>query len=197
MEKYIKEELNNLFGEIDYKIFNELRKGGDVIFVGGCIRDILLNKEVKDFDLCYISKENKLDYIASKHNGVKNRFNGYKIQGNREWDIWNLEDTYAFRKGHFETSIENISKTSFFNCNAITYHYDNKLYFEECFFDFYNNNTLDINCDKSIDDLMNIARCVKFVRKYECKVSSILSDFINENIKKYSSKEINKIMKKI
>src|SRR5699024_3019557 len=108
---------NDIFDQF----FNEAFKQGDLILVGGAIRDFALHRNPKDLDIIIDCNLYKLNDLMNKYNFHKNRFGGYKFKiKDIQIDIWNISNHWAFKENIYECSFENISKGAFFNFDAIT-----------------------------------------------------------------------------
>lgn len=104
----IKVEIYNLLEDYPetLRFINGLSEFGDLLFFGGSIRDYYLYNEYKkmprDFDIAvklHCKTEKTFESFVEKYNYKKNRFGGYKVNiENIEFDLWNLENTWAFRE---------------------------------------------------------------------------------------------------
>jgi len=121
-------EKNKILSKLDeyFPSFNKFKLIGEPYIVGGFLRSVILNREIKDLDIVILNgnldnilkniNDNKLDYIINRFGGVKIKFN------NKYVDIWSANNL-----------IEAIE-------------YD----FEGLFFDIYNKKFLDIGFTQAI-----------------------------------------------
>jgi len=101
-------------------LFQKLNLFGDLILVGGAIRDFAYLKNPRDIDIIIDSKHTDFENILQGYEYKKNRFGGYKIFfANIEIDIWGITSNWAFKEKILETHFENISKGSFYNFDAL------------------------------------------------------------------------------
>lgn len=99
---------------------NDLSQFGDLILVGGAIRDFTYLKSPRDVDIIIDSKESNFDVAIKNFPHRKNRFGGYKVFfENIEFDIWGINHNWAFKKKIFDTKFKNISKGTFYNFDAL------------------------------------------------------------------------------
>jgi hypothetical protein len=102
------------------RLVRSLGRSGRVIVFGGFVRDAVHNflhsdsQQFRDLDLVVDGKLESSDRRAMNHfGGYRNWFaSGMKI------DYWPLEKTYAFSKGFFHPSLENLPLTTVYTINA-------------------------------------------------------------------------------
>ena len=102
-------------------LFSELGKRGNIIIIGGAVRDLIISDcEPRDIDLI-IDTDIKLDFLLDKFKNVsKNRFGGYKLNLNGlEFDIWSINDHWAFKQEILEKSFKNIEHSTFLNFDSL------------------------------------------------------------------------------
>lgn len=91
----IVDDVEKMFNEY-FDVFNKFNIEGKPYIVGGFLRNILLNRPIKDLDIvvCNGDKENILENIRKNNLNYKiNYFNGYKIIYNgKEIDIWDVNN---------------------------------------------------------------------------------------------------------
>src|SRR5574338_211336 len=96
-------ELKNLSQDINFLISRlETTSNNGIGIFGGAVRDWWLNKTPKDIDIV-IDTEYFQDVISCFSSPKDNAFGGYvfEIDG-VVFDIWNFQDSYAFKHGGFE-----------------------------------------------------------------------------------------------
>lgn len=123
-------EFNKVFNFINYKkqrnydfkyLLDELEKRGDIILIGGAIRDIILkNSEPRDIDII-IDTNDELRFLEKSFKKVdRNRFGGYKIHLNEiVVDVWSIQNHWAFREKILEKSFINIKYSTLLNYDSI------------------------------------------------------------------------------
>ncbi|MEK3883688.1 hypothetical protein [Paenibacillus sp. PL2-23] len=100
--------------------FSNLERYGDIILIGGSIRDIALNgKKPRDIDIIVDTDKESLDdaFVGIQH--VRNRFGGYKaVYMEQEFDIWTLANNWAFKSKILDAKVENIPQGCFYNLDS-------------------------------------------------------------------------------
>ena len=149
------------------KFFNELKRYNPII-IGGFIRNIINNEEVRDIDIIL----NTEDYFAINRivNKLKldyriNQFDGYKIIFNNiTIDLWYIKNHNLFKKGIYNIDVNNLKDTTFINYDSLIYDINNKKldidYYQECInsntIDFVGNNDAIINNPKPYLSIVKI-----------------------------------------
>lgn len=142
MEKQI-ETINNYFTNIrnNYSHINTFFSFLDENAVhyaalGGAVRAALNNSSsLRDIDIIYQTDYTLIqDYLVK--NGInfkRNTFDGIKFRiDNIQFDVWNIENHFAFKENYYKTDFKNIWKTTLLNYDSIMYDFtDNKLYDKE------------------------------------------------------------------
>ncbi|MDR4938796.1 hypothetical protein RGU11_20650 [Rossellomorea marisflavi] len=101
-------------------LLSNLNQLGDLILVGGAIRDFAFLKSPRDIDIIIDSEESNFDEAVKRFNYRKNRFGGYKVfLDNVEFDIWGIKHNWAFKEKILDTQFKNISKGTFYNFDAL------------------------------------------------------------------------------
>ncbi|WP_061302236.1 hypothetical protein [Clostridium botulinum] len=199
-------KMMNYFKKSDDSInnlLNILEENGKVILIGGAIRSALQERyNPRDIDIILkLNKNFNLDYILQrkKIKYKKNRFGGYKIFFNKiVFDIWKMEEHWAFKNCYYEEKIENIQKTTFLNYDSLVYDYSNnklyKEYYEKC------NENLVIDIIGNLDCIkenpspdINIMRMLKIKSETNYKFSEISDSYIANYYKYCSNHDINLI----
>ena len=77
-----------------------------IYLIGGSIKDLLLDREVRDIDIVVLSNDDtQIKSFIDKYNlqYQRNNFGGYKIKyGDLEIDIWNSNDLYKCIQYNFD-----------------------------------------------------------------------------------------------
>ncbi|NLK98934.1 hypothetical protein [Defluviitalea saccharophila] len=192
-DKSIKNQLIYFLAKDNYtlKFIRELTNVGELLFFGGSIRDICFFRETppmpRDFDIA-IKFKNK-DYFNQIINDYKykiNRFGGYKFKiSNIEFDVWDLENTWAFKNTDLSPSEENLAKSVYLTIDGIVYNFNKERLYDEIFRDSLSNRSLDIALEKNPQVELNLLRALIFKEKYNLsfseKLKSVFKNYINHN----------------
>lgn len=163
------------------QLISKLSEKYEVVFFGGSVRDYILLKhfEPRDFDIVLIDKEKNKVEIDEVLSQVKlceiyrNFFGGYKVLTDFiEFDIWKMNDTWAFKNKHVEYGLDNLFKTVFLNVDSYAYNYTKMEFVNNC----------DKNIPKDIDIVLyenpnltlNIIRAIIYSKKYSIDISDRL-----------------------
>lgn len=142
MEKQI-ETINNYFSNIRVNnsninsFFSFLEK--NIIHyavLGGSVRAALNNVSVfRDIDIVYQSNSSSIEsfLLENKINYKQNTFKGLKFNiDNIRFDVWNIDNHFAFERNYYKPQFKNIYKTTLLNYDSIVYDFtDNILYAKE------------------------------------------------------------------
>ena len=148
---------------------NKLRQYGDIVLIGGMLRDIILfgNWGFKsDLDCVIKPKDiNEFDKYMMGLGAHVNKFGGYAIQLNR-WkiEVWPLERTWAHVNRHVNVSdFKDLRKVTFFNCDAIIYDLNQKSFIvNDSYFDDLSNRILEINLKPNPNPTGNAVRAFRY-----------------------------------
>lgn len=196
-EKDIKNKLIFLLGK-DSNTLNfieELTNVGDLLFFGGSIRDICLFPDnpplPRDFDIAIKFKDkNKFELITRKYNYRRNRFGGFKFKiGNMEFDIWDLENTWAFNNTNLQASEENLAKSVYLNIDGIVYNFNKSKIYDELFRTSIKACKLDVNLEDNPQVELNLLRALVFKDKYKKEYKLKFSSNLKSIYKKYLADE--------
>lgn len=197
-EKSIKNQLIYFLGK-DSSTLNfikELSNVGELLFFGGSIRDICLFPEKppmpRDFDIAIKFKDKQhFDLIKSKYNYRENRFGGYKFKlSNIEFDIWDLENTWAFKYTNISASEENLVKTVYLNIDGIVYNFNKARLYDELFRTSIRDSKLDVNLEENPQIELNLLRALVFKEKYNLNFSNRLKSVFKNYLLDESEKLI-------
>ncbi|MED2206970.1 hypothetical protein P4222_23345 [Bacillus thuringiensis] len=196
-EKNIKNQLIFLLGK-DSNTLNfieELTNVGDLLFFGGSIRDICLFPDnpplPRDFDIAIKFKDkNKFELITRKYNNRRNRFGGFKFKiGNMEFDVWDLESTWAFNNTNLQASEENLAKSVYLNIDGIVYNFNKSKIYDELFRTSINACKLDVNLEENPQVELNLLRALVFKDKYKEEYKLNFSSNLKRIFKQYLADE--------
>ncbi|NUU58954.1 hypothetical protein [Paenibacillus agri] len=167
-------------------LFQRLESRGNVVIVGGTIRDILFNKKKpRDIDIILDTEDDVLDDVFVGMKYSRNRFGGYKAIHNKQiFDIWTIRSNWAFKNNIVDTKVENIPKGCFYNLDAAYFNLatgeGEATYFKSAL----NNKRLDIILDEQYIDCnpspeINIIRAMVLKKQYELSYSSRVKKYIS------------------
>lgn len=187
LNKTIRDEITELLVNHpqSLNLINKLSRIGELLFFGGSIREYCLNNEYRnmprDFDIAIKfnnknkNSENVLDGYFSEFIYRKNRFGGYKVQvEDLEFDIWDINNTWAFKEKKLPAEEENLIKSVYLNVDGVVYNFNkNKLYNEELT-NSINNKEIDIVLKENPQKNLNLLRAIVFKKKYKYEFSERL-----------------------
>ncbi|WP_336663952.1 hypothetical protein [Kurthia gibsonii] len=190
-EKNIKNQLIYFLGKDRYtlKFIDELTNVGELLFFGGSIRDICFFQDKptmpRDFDIAIKFKNrNHFNQIIRNYNYKINRFGGYKfIISNMEFDVWDIENTWAFKNTDLSPSEENLAKSVYLSIDGIVYNFNKAILYDEIFRDALSNRSLDIALEENPHVELNLLRALVFKEKYNLsfskKLKSVFKEYLN------------------
>ncbi|WP_394186820.1 hypothetical protein [Metabacillus halosaccharovorans] len=196
-EKNIKNQLIFFLGkDPDTLTFiEELTNVGDLLFFGGSIRDICMFPDKpplpRDFDIAIKFKDrNRFELITRKYNNRRNRFGGFKFSiGNMEFDVWELESTWAFNNTNLQASEENLAKSVYLNIDGIVYNFNKSKIYDELFRTSIKACKLDVNLEENPQVELNLLRALVFKDKYKEKYKLNFSSNLKSIFKKHLANE--------
>lgn len=165
--------------------FNKLETYGNIIIIGGSIRDIVLNgKDPRDIDIILDSEAIQIDDVFEGMEYTQNRFGGYKaVYNQQEFDVWSIINNWAFKTKILDATIENIPKGCFFNLDATYFNLSTGLgdaqYFSEALY----RKQLDIVLDDehiytNPFPEINIVRAIVLKKEYNVTYSKKVETYI-------------------
>lgn len=201
MEKRDNEIKNSLINLLKLRkdtleFVSELSQTGDLLFFGGSIRDVYIHDEVKefprDFDIAIkFRNKRKFDTITKKYNFKKNRFGGYKFNvSNTEFDVWDLNNTWAFKNTYLKACEENLVKSVFLNVDGVVFNFNKTRLYTDGLNQSLNNREIDIILSENPQIELNFLRAIIFKRKYNLDLSSRIKLMIKEYCKEISESEL-------
>lgn len=184
-------------------LLNKIAEKGDIYIIGGALRDSYFNNlidyKIRDLDLVFSEKIDKIKEILEEYSYYKNRFGGYKLKLDELYiDIWSYYDSWAFKNKLVKSSkcsLSSLSKGTFLNIDSLVYNYNTsemysyffKKIIEKRKIDFISKNEEYI--EKNPNSSLNIVRMLYMQDKY----SLTFSDKVKEYIIKYSNKDYKKL----
>ena len=164
-----------------YNFIMNLMNCCDLYLFGGGLRDLLNNNldNIRDLDFVMKSKNNEMinleSYIPDNINFKKNRFNGYKIFfDNLIIDIWDIENTWAFKSNLLNGSVENLLDSVYLNIDALLYYLNENRYINNCDETYKKIKQLDIILEETPYEKLNLLRAIIYKNKYSLKISNNL-----------------------
>ncbi|GEC89393.1 hypothetical protein [Brevibacillus brevis] len=183
-EKNIKNRIILLLGRNSQTLdfIERLSTTGDLLFFGGSIRDLCLFPECtqipRDFDIAINFKnKERFDTLIGEYNFSKNRFGGFKFNiSNIEFDIWDLNNTWAFKNKYLKPSEENLAKSVYLNIDGIVYNFNKNRLYDDIFQSSIKSSKLDITLEENPQVELNLLRALVFKNKYNLIFSNKLKD---------------------
>ena len=171
-------------------LMENLEKKGDIIVIGGAIRDIIINKcEPRDIDLIIDTAEDLGDIMEYFSDVYKNRFGGYKLfVEDLELDVWTINTHWAFRENILEESIDNIKYSTFLNFDSVLYNITKEVGNADMFNKAIAKSRLEIMLDdehiyKNPSMGINIARMLVIKKDWGLNFSERINEYIFEWVK--------------
>lgn len=171
-----------------YTFLENIMSDATVYLFGGAVRDFLDGRLDSSRDIDFVIEANSTDYLNIEEylkplNNItykKNRYDGYKIFFNNQLtvDIWNLNDTWAFKTNKLIPSAANLMKSVYLNVDALVYSLNSDSFLDNCNITYINlikNHLLDIVFEETPFEDLNLLRALVFKKKYSLELSSKLS----------------------
>lgn len=177
------------------KLIHKLSQYGELLLFGGAIREYNDNgfkNMPRDFDIVINKKDNNVNFdtVLEGFHYKKNRFDGYKLNvSGIEFDIWELENTWAFRENKINCSKNEykyrLQDTVFLNMDSLVYNLTEGKIFSEKYDSAINSKEIDIVLEDNPYKELNIVRAIELKNKYDMefskKLKNIIKLFIDEN----------------
>lgn len=209
MKESLKEALILRIGKnhAAYLFLQNIMADSTVYLFGGGVRDYLDNTfaTARDLDFVIVSNSKKtLDikrYIPDSGEIIytTNRFNGHKITFSRDlvFDIWNLEDTWAFKTNRIEASVENLMNSVYLNIDQLLYSVTADSYLKGCDEQYRlikNAGKLDIIYEETPYEELNLLRALVYRKKYSMIFTEALKTKFYEHSAKNQTDMVEKLM---
>jgi hypothetical protein len=122
LEQRIRQRLDEIIGmNLELSVFlDQLSQHGRVVVFGGfvrdCIHNYIHNQEIRSKDLDLVVDGT----IVPSDGDSRNNFDGRRrsLRGGLKIDFWELRRTYAFLKGLFAPSLDNLPLTTVYTVNG-------------------------------------------------------------------------------
>ena len=182
----IKNQLNILLNDYpgSRKLINDLSCEGELLFFGGSIRDYCVNGKYtsmpRDFDIAIkfqgnYNSETRLERLFSGLDFSKNRFGGYKLKvEGLEFDIWDFNNTWAFREKKLEPEEENLAKSVYLSIDGVVYNYNTNVLYCDDLDNTLRTKELNIVLEENPQKSLNLLRALVFKAKYSLNFSEHL-----------------------
>ncbi|ADC51480.1 hypothetical protein BpOF4_17195 [Alkalihalophilus pseudofirmus OF4] len=180
LENNIKNDLLSLLGKYSetLEFVERLSETGELLFFGGAVRDIFIKNEQypRDFDIAVKFKDElEFNKIIKNYEYKKNRFGGYKIKvSGIDFDIWDLNNTWAFKNTELKPSEENLAKSVYLNIDGVVYNFNSNSLYADLLRDSLIKAELDISLEKNPHVELNLLRALVFKKKYNMNMSNKL-----------------------
>lgn len=173
------------------KLFNELEatENCGIGIFGGAVRDWWLGKTPKDIDIVISTPD--FEGLCERSSVIKpidyNKFGGtvVKLDG-ITFDLWELSNTYSFKRGHFSSSWKNLVKSVPFNTDSVCVLTNGDVY-EYKFWEALKTKEIDFVNKKVKDEKVIAERAKAFAKKYKFTLSAKLQKFVNDNEDNFDS----------
>ena len=163
--------------DLAISLLKSLEEHYELILFGGVVRDYVVSSSIapRDIDIVLVGANKYLLEIERnayfKDRIRRNSFGGFKIFCESSvFDIWNINDTWAFKEKLVEPSIENLLRTVYLNIDAYAYSLTKQVFIDNC-----NSRklpaTIDIVLQQNPNLLLNFIRAFALSRKYQIEFS--------------------------
>lgn len=172
---------------------DRLCEAGRVALIGGALRELHFRPPGQfESDLDFVVEVHDpvaFKQVVSLYEAKRNSFGGYGIvlDSGIRVDFWNAHETWAHVNGYRNVShLEDIVETTFFNVDAILYILrENRLIAKEGTREALNERFLDINLLPNPNPAGAAIRAVRRLADHHMKSSTVLLEFIGEQIDKF------------
>lgn len=172
------------------------QKGVSVIIFGGLLRDLMIHGKrsvPRDFDIVIDGlDQSDCNRFLETYLRRRTRFGGWHLEF-KGWpvDVWPLEETWGFKHVKLEPSLQNLTKTTFLNVEAVAVQIRSdgvsREYLSPQFLTALREKILDINLvDNPFPELAAV-RTLITARKLKFDLSESLARYVLEHIPKEST----------
>ncbi|KXY42462.1 MULTISPECIES: hypothetical protein [Bacillus] len=176
MKTTIKSEIFSLLQNHpdSWEFIESLSEIGELLFFGGSIRDYYIYNEYKDmprdFDIAVkLNPKNEMLFttFVEQYNFKKNRFGGYKVKiEGIEFDLWNLQNTWAFKEKKLLAEEKNLAKSVFLSVDGIVYNFNQNILYDDDLKWSMDNKQINIVLNDNPQKELNLLRALVFKKKY-------------------------------
>lgn len=157
---------------------------GQTAVIGGMVRDFARQGSggfSSDVDLVIDASPEAVDSFAHERQAEQNRFGGYSLtSGSWKIDFWALRTTWGSRHGHASVgSLEDVTKCTFFDCDAIIYDLDaRRVFCRDDYLDQMRCKIIEINLLPNPSINGNLIRAIRRLLLWDFEAGPRLSAFI-------------------
>ncbi len=182
-------------------IFDKIRQKGWMAFLfGGALRDLIihgLKENPRDLDIVVSKMTPELEKYLTKYLEKRTRFDGFQVRiSDWDFDIWALEDTWAFRENHFSgKAFSDLPKTTFLDIQAVVAELipkpgkSRKIY-SNGFFEAVLKKTIDINFEDNPFPKLCVLSALTTARKLDFAVAPRLTKYILHHVERLELEEL-------
>jgi len=161
----------------------KLSESGELLFFGGSVRDLYLdeiNEYPRDFDIAIIYHNKYLfNELLDQYEYKLNRFGGYKFYiSGTEFDVWDLNNTWAFKNKYLIASEENLVDSVFLSVDGIAYNFNKSILYNSRLDESLRRNEIDIVLDSNPQIELNLLRALILKKKYNLELSLKLKELL-------------------
>lgn len=164
-----------------HKFIEGLSNYGELVFFGGSIRDLYLEKPIinnpRDYDIVINNhgKTDDLEKYIEMFEYRKNRFGGYKINiNNTEFDIWRIDNTWAFHNKILDKKEYNLINSVYLSVDGIAYNYNKNILYDSVLKRTNDRKEISVVLDINPQKELNLLRALVYKNKYDYKLSYTL-----------------------
>lgn len=159
----------------------------DTVIFGGMLREFGLGYEkdfTSDIDLVSAGSRQEIHAAIADFSPTMNNFGGFRFsRSGRSFDIWSLEDTWAFRKHHvIGHNFNDLLNTTFFKIDSVAFHIcRNELIYSDNFVDAMDNRVLDTNLEANPNPQKMAHKAIKMAYDKNLTFTLRLGTYVLEN----------------
>jgi hypothetical protein len=156
----------------------------DTVIFGGMLREFSLGNArefASDMDLVSDVSREEIYAAIKDFSPTINKFDGFRfVVGKRRFDIWALEDTWAFREGLvFGRQFSDLFKTTFFNVDEAVFHLrDERVDCSNEYLHAIDSKTLEINLEPNPSPVGMSRRAINLAIENDLGIGHKLAQFI-------------------
>lgn len=173
-------QVNHFFSFLEENNFHHAALGGSVraaVADDVKVRDIDIVFQGDDTQIYKYLSDNNIPYILNSMKGLK-----FTI-GEIEYDAWNIDNHYAFKKNLLEPKFENIYKTALINYDEMVYDFTTNILYDDGYRKCFDEKMLKLNEDKRFYEnnpnlLQYICKIFTIAQKYNISLSEEAIDLI-------------------
>jgi hypothetical protein len=178
-----------------------------IFLVGGLLRDLVFRHKSprpRDVDfMVFGPSERELEELYSDMICARTSLGGLRLQkqstesAKTVFDVWRMEDTWAFKGHTAKVSLRAFLRTPFLNLDSVAAEwvikYQRWSIHENGFWEGASTRTLDINHEPNPKPLLCAIRTIALARRYELRLSSRLAKYVTSRISSSSDSEMKNV----